>query len=49
LSDEPAVSLELAVVMRQDTTQAAMLEEIRAMHTQHARISARSREFEERR
>jgi hypothetical protein len=37
-----------AIVMRQDTTLAAMLEEIRAMHAQHARLGARVRDLEER-
>jgi hypothetical protein len=37
-----------AIVMRQDGTQAATLEEIRAVHAQQSRMSNRLRELEDR-
>jgi len=36
-----------AVVMRQDATLTALLSEVRAIHTQHARLADRVRQLEE--
>lgn len=35
-----------AIAMRQDATLTALLTEVRAMHTQHSRLSSRVREIE---
>jgi hypothetical protein len=35
-----------AIVMRQDGTLAALLAEVRAMHSQHGRLASRVRELE---
>lgn len=46
LRDDTAVLT--AIAMRQDATLTALLTEIRAMHSQHSRLSNRVRELEQR-